>query len=258
MTKKKNQLVFMNVSIDGDPAERMVFELFNDVAPKTAENFRALCTGEKGIGPKTGRPLHYKGSFFHHIARGSIVQGGDFVRRNGTGGESIYGSKFPDESPKLKHDERGLLSMAIADRDTLGSHFLVTLKADHHLDRNHVVFGKLVQGYDILKKMEDVGDEEGHPTVTVKIINSGEYKDRKKLNKLKIGKDASSEANSYEARRRGKHKKPSRDRRKRRKRYYSSESDSSSDSELESSETDSDSDSYSSSSSYISSSKETR
>ncbi|KAJ7958751.1 Peptidyl-prolyl cis-trans isomerase [Quillaja saponaria] len=259
MAKKKNQLVFMDVSIDGDPAERMIFELFTDLAPKTAENFRALCTGEKGIGPETSRPLHYKGSFFHHIAKGSIVQGGDFVHRNGTGGESIYGSKFPDESPKRKHDEPGLLSMAIADRDTLGSHFLITLKADHHLDRKHVVFGKLVQGYDILKKIEDVGDEDGHPTVTVKIITCGEYsEERKKLNKLKIGKDASSEANSYEAWLREKHKKSRRDRRKRRKRYYSSESESSSDSELESSESDSDSDSYLSSSSYISSSSDDR
>ncbi|RVW54086.1 Peptidyl-prolyl cis-trans isomerase CYP95 [Vitis vinifera] len=83
MTKKKNPLVYLDVSIDGDPIERMVFELFSDVAPKTAENFRALCTGEKGIGPKTGKPLHYKGSFFHRIIKGSMVQGGDFLRRDG-------------------------------------------------------------------------------------------------------------------------------------------------------------------------------
>ncbi|GMP94628.1 hypothetical protein CsSME_00044022 [Camellia sinensis var. sinensis] len=79
---KKNMLVFLDVSIDGDPAERMVFQLFPDAAPKTVENFRALCTGEKGISPKTGRPLHYKGSFFHRIIKGSMAQGGDFIKRD--------------------------------------------------------------------------------------------------------------------------------------------------------------------------------
>ncbi|XP_073223579.1 uncharacterized protein [Cicer arietinum] len=254
MAKKKNPMVFLDVSIDGDPAERMVFELFYDVAPKTAENFRALCTGEKGVSSNTGKSLHYKGSFFHQIVKGSIVRGGDFINRNGTGGESIY-PKFPDESPRLKHDSPGLLFMAVADRDTLGSHFKITLKADHHLDRKNVVFGKLVQGYDILKKMEDVGDEEGLPTVTVKIINCGEHnEDGKKTHKSIIG---SSEANSHEARRKGKHKKSSGDRRKKRK-YYSTESDSSSDSDMESSESDSDSDSDVSSSSYTSSSSDDR
>ncbi|XP_061376394.1 peptidyl-prolyl cis-trans isomerase CYP95-like isoform X1 [Gastrolobium bilobum] len=258
MAKKKNPLVFMDVSIDGDPVERMVFELFYDVAPKTAENFRALCTGERGVSQNSGKSLHYKGSFFHHIVKGSIVRGGDFVNRNGTGGESIYGSKFPDESPRLKHDAPGLLSMAITDRDTLGSHFIITLKADHHLDRKHVVFGKLVQGHNILKKIEDVGDEEGHPTVTVKIINCGEYnEDGKKINKLKLGRDGSSEAHNHEARQKVKHKKSSGDRRKRRK-YYSSESNSTSDSDMESSKSDSDSDSDVSSSSYTSSSSDGR
>ncbi|PNY05515.1 peptidyl-prolyl cis-trans isomerase [Trifolium pratense] len=255
MAKKKNPMVFMNVSIDGDPGETMVFELFYDVAPKTAENFRALCTGERGVSPNTGKALHYKGSFFHQIVKGSIVRGGDFINRNGTGGESIY-PKFPDESPRLKHDSPGLLSMAIADRDTLGSHFIITLKADHHLDRKYVVFGKLVQGYDILKKIEDVGDEEGLPTVTVKIINCGELnEDTKKTHKLKIGRNRSSE-------RKGKHKKSSGDRRKKRK-HYSSESDSSSDSDIESSSSESslsesDSDSDVSSSSYTSSSSDDR
>lgn len=257
MAKKKNPMVFMDVSVDGDPYERMVFELFYDVAPKTAENFRALCTGEKGVSPNTGKSLHYKGSFFHQIVKGSIVKGGDFINRNGTGGESIY-PKFPEESPRLKHDSPGLLSMAIADRDTLGSHFIITLKADHHLDRKHVVFGKLLQGYDILKKIEDVGNEEGLPAVTVKIINCGEHnEDGKKTHKSKIGRNGSSEANSHEVRRKGKHKKSSGDRRKKRK-HYSSESDSSSDSDMESSESDSDSDSDLSSSSYTSSSSDDR
>ncbi|XP_021893478.1 peptidyl-prolyl cis-trans isomerase CYP95-like [Carica papaya] len=135
MAKKKNPLVFMDVSIDGDPIERMIFELFPDVAPKTAENFRALCTGEKGMSTKSGKPLHYKGSFFHRIIKDSMAQAGDFLKRDGSAGESIYGGRFPDESPRLRHDESGLLSMPIADRDTLGSHFNITFKANHHLDR---------------------------------------------------------------------------------------------------------------------------
>ncbi|KAL6968103.1 Peptidyl-prolyl cis-trans isomerase cyp95 [Sarracenia purpurea var. burkii] len=126
----------MDVSIDGDPAEKMVFELFSNLAPKTAENFRALCTGEKGISSKTGRPRHYKGSFFYRIIKGSMVQGGDFLKRDGSFGESIYGEKFPDEqSSKLKHDGPGLLSMALADRNARGSLFIITLNANHHLDR---------------------------------------------------------------------------------------------------------------------------
>nr|KYP72436.1 Peptidyl-prolyl cis-trans isomerase cyp5 [Cajanus cajan] len=251
---KKIPTVFMDVSVDGDPVERMVFELFFDVAPKTAENFRALCTGERGVGPNTGKSLHYKGSFFHRIVKGSIARGGDFVNRNGTGGESIYGSKFPEESPRLKHDAPGLLSMAIADRDTLGSHFIITFKADHHLDRKHVVFGKLVQGHDVLKKIEHVGDEEGLPSVTVKIINCGEHnEDGKKINRSKVGRDGSSETNSHEVVLNGKNKRSSGERRKRRK-YYWSESDSSSGSDMKSSESDSDSESDVSSSSYSSSS----
>ncbi|KAF8393257.1 hypothetical protein HHK36_021498 [Tetracentron sinense] len=273
ITKKKNPLVFLDVSIDGDPAERMSFELFYDTVPKTAENFRALCTGEKGIGSTTGKPLHYKGSIFHRIIKGLMAQGGDFSKRDGTGGESIYGGNFADESSRLKHDGPGLLSMANDGRNAYGSQFFITFEANHRFDRKHVVFGKLVEGHEILKKIEHVGTEEGRPDAVVKIINCGELlegknhraamlvNDKKKLNKLKAGKDASSDADNHEVRRKGKHKKPPRERRKKKKRryrYYTSESDSSSDTDTESSESDSDSDSYSSSSSYISSSSDDR
>ncbi|KAH1212845.1 Peptidyl-prolyl cis-trans isomerase CYP95 [Glycine max] len=245
MAKKKNPLVFMDVSIDGDPVERMVFELFYDIAPKTAENFRALCTGEKGVGPNTRKSLHYKGSFFHRI-KGSFAQGLE---------EKAY--MVPSsQSPRLKHDGPGLLSMAVADRDMLGSHFTLTFKADPHLDRKHVVFGKLVQGHDVLKKIEEVGDEEGLPSVTVKIINCGEHnEDGKKINKSKKVRDGSSKTNSHEVPHKGKHKKSRADRRRK---YYSSESDSSSDLDMESSESNSDSDSDVSSSSYTSSSSDDR
>jgi cyclophilin family peptidyl-prolyl cis-trans isomerase len=103
--------VFFDVSIGGAPAERITFELRTDVVPKTAENFLALCTGEKGVG-KSGKPLHYKGSFFHRVIPSFMLQGGDFTSGDGRGGESIYGTKFPDENFTLKHDTPGLLSMA--------------------------------------------------------------------------------------------------------------------------------------------------
>ncbi|KAK6158809.1 hypothetical protein DH2020_006123 [Rehmannia glutinosa] len=168
-----------------------------------------------------------------------------------------YVFMFVDESPKLKHDGPGLLTMAIDDRDERGSLFYVTFKADHHLDRKSVVFGKLVNGLEVLKKIENAGDEEGRPTVTVKIINSGELlDDKKKGNRLKMGKD-SIEENNNEVRRKGKHKKSSKKKRKRR-RYYTSESDSSTDTDTESSESDSDSDSYATSLSDTSSSSDDR
>ncbi|KAL7112094.1 hypothetical protein ACP275_05G130700 [Erythranthe tilingii] len=253
---KRKLLVFLDVSVDGDPFERMIFELFTDIAPKTAENFRALCTGEKGVSVKTGKPLHYKGTFFHRIIKGYLAQGGDFLRQDGTFGENICGGKFPDEYPKLRHSGPGLLSMATADRDQRGSLFSITFDVEHLLDRKNIVFGKLVEGSEVLKKIENAGDEEGRPAVIVKIVNSGEIHDDAKRSNKKLGKDAIEE-NNHGVKRKGKHKKTSKKRRKRRK-IYSSESESSTDTDTDSSESDTDSDSDSSSLSDTSSSGDDR
>lgn len=150
-----NPRVYFDITMGGKPAGRIVFELYADTVPRTAESFRALCTGEGGTGT-SGKPLHYAGSKFHRIIADFMCQGGDFTRGNGTGGESIYGSKFDDESFKGKagkHDRKGLLSMANAGPNTNGSQFFITARATPHLDGKHVVFGEVVEGHDVVAKM---------------------------------------------------------------------------------------------------------
>lgn len=168
-----NPQVFFDITIGGSPAGRITFELFADVVPKTAENFRALCTGEKGVG-NAGKPLHYKGSSFHRIIPQFMCQGGDFTRGNGTGGESIYGSKFADENFKLRHTTEGLLSMANAGPNTNGSQFFITTVVTSWLDGKHVVFGKVVEGMDVVRKMEATGDRSGRTRQPVVIADCGQ------------------------------------------------------------------------------------
>ncbi|XP_057438618.1 peptidyl-prolyl cis-trans isomerase CYP63 isoform X2 [Lotus japonicus] len=250
MSLEKNPLVFFDVSIDGDPVERIVIELFASVVPKTAENFRALCTGEKGIGKSTGKPLHYKGTSFHRIIKGFMAQGGDFSRGNGTGGESIYGGKFADENFILKHDGPGFLSMANSGPNTNGSQFFILFKPQPHLDRKHVVFGKVAKGLEILKKIEQVGTSDGKPAQPVKIIDCGEIaktkiqhqveKEKEKGKQRKSVKSLTSDDSSDKKSRR-KRKKSSKDSRKRRRRYSSSDSDSDTGSDSYSSDSESDS-----------------
>jgi peptidylprolyl isomerase len=168
-----NPRVFFDITLGGAPAGRVVFELFADVVPTTAENFRALCTGEKGVG-NSGKALHYKGSKFHRVISAFMCQGGDFTRGNGTGGESIYGEKFADENFKLKHTTPGLLSMANAGPNTNGSQFFITTVVTSWLDGKHVVFGKVVDGMDVVKKMEAAGSQSGTTKVDVVIADCGQ------------------------------------------------------------------------------------
>ncbi len=168
-----NPQVFFDITIGGAPAGRVTFELFADVVPKTAENFRALCTGEKGIG-RSGKPLHFKGSSFHRIIPGFMCQGGDFTRGNGTGGESIYGEKFADENFKLKHGGAGTLSMANAGPNTNGSQFFICTADTSWLDGKHVVFGRVVDGMPVVQKMEAVGSRGGQTSKPVTIADCGQ------------------------------------------------------------------------------------
>eukprot|EP00933_Yihiella_yeosuensis_P008274 TRINITY_DN11362_c0_g1_i1.p1 TRINITY_DN11362_c0_g1~~TRINITY_DN11362_c0_g1_i1.p1 ORF type:complete len:175 (-),score=20.23 TRINITY_DN11362_c0_g1_i1:206-730(-) len=171
-----NPKVFFDMSIGGLTTGRVVFELYVDDVPKTAENFRCLCTGEKGQGA-SGKPLHFKGSSFHRVIPGFMCQGGDFTLGNGRGGESIYGGKFPDESfsgKAGKHTGPGCLSMANAGPNTNGSQFFVCTGETPHLDGKHVVFGKVVEGYDVISRIEAVGSDSGQTAKPVVIVDCGQ------------------------------------------------------------------------------------
>ncbi len=170
-----NTKVFFDITAGDQSLGRIVMELFNNVTPKTAENFRALCTGEKGVG-KSGKPLHYQDSKFHRVIPQFMLQGGDFTRGDGTGGESIYGEKFADENFTLKHNKPGLLSMANAGPNTNGSQFFITTVVTPWLDGKHVVFGEVVDGIKVVEAIEALGSKSGAPKKSIKIVKCGEVK----------------------------------------------------------------------------------
>ncbi|XP_061482737.1 E3 SUMO-protein ligase RanBP2-like isoform X8 [Rhineura floridana] len=166
LSKETNPIVYFEVSADDEPLGHVTIELFSNIVPQTAENFRALCTGEKGFG--------FQNSMFHRIIPDFICQGGDITRQDGTGGQSIYGDSFEDENFEIKHTGPGLLSMANCGRDTNNSQFFITLKKAEHLDFKHVVFGFVKDGMDVVKKIASFGSPKGVVSKRIVITDCGQ------------------------------------------------------------------------------------
>jgi len=167
--------VFLDVEYEEGKIGRIIIQLFYQICPMTCENFRCLCTGEKGIGKVFGKPLHYKGCIFHRVIKNFMIQTGDFTHGTGVGGESIYGKKFVDENFTLTHHRPFVLSMANSGPNSNGSQFFITTRRASHLDGKHVVFGEVVDGSEIVKKIENIPtDSRDKPIKDIVIVNCGE------------------------------------------------------------------------------------
>ncbi|KAJ0504756.1 putative peptidylprolyl isomerase [Helianthus annuus] len=189
VSRDDNPRVFLDISINGGRPERMIIELFANIVPKTAENFRLLCTGTKGIGPHTKKPLHYKGTVFQNIHPRLLAEGGDLLGKiDGTGGESIYGKHFKDESFQLRHSEPGMLSMGNKGPDTNGSRFFISFRPISMLDGFNVVFGKVIEGTSTIRRIEQLGTPG-----QVKITDCGEAFEDKGIRNIYWVKPSSSE-----------------------------------------------------------------
>ena len=168
--------VYLDISINNKQAGRLIIKLFSKDLPLTCQNFRALCTGEKGFG-KQGKLLSYRNSVFHRVIPNFMAQGGDIINNDGTGGESIFGKDFKDENFSHRHTKKGMVSMANEGGDTNGSQFFITFKKCSHLDKKHVVFGEVIEGLEIIGEMEKRGDKskkaKGKPKEVIRIYNCG-------------------------------------------------------------------------------------
>lgn len=198
MSRKGRTRCFFDIAIDGAAVGRVLFELHNERCPRTCENFRALCTGERGRSVVTGKALHYKGSTFHRIVKNFMVQGGDFTAGNGTGGESIYGGTFDDEDLGTKHEKGFLLSMANRGPGTNGSQFFITTRSAPHLDGRHVVYGHVIDGEQVVREIENQRtDTKTHrPYTDVTILNCGELLKKGKKKRSSSERSSASEAAS--------------------------------------------------------------
>jgi len=231
LKEKMRPRCFLDVEIDNKSIGRIIVELFSEELPKTCENFRCLCTGEKGLSGSK-KPLHYKNSPFHRVIKGFMIQGGDFTNKDGTGGESIYGEKFDDEGFIFKHSEPGLLSMANAGKNTNGSQFFITTVPCPHLDGVHVVFGRVVDGMETVHAIENLlVDKNFKPFANVVISNCGELVLKaipKALLQSQIPSDSeSSESdNDRKSKKRKKHKKAKKEKKhKKSKKHKKDDSD---------------------------------
>merc|ERR1719229_921221 len=198
-----NMYVYLEVEISNVNIGRMIFKLYYGICPKTAENFKCLCNGERGTGLITKMPLHYQGAKFHRIIPGFMCQGGDFELGDGRGGESIYGGKFGDEAGglALRHAKRGLLSMANSGRDTNGSQFFILFKPAHHLNGKHCVFGEMVEGHATLDAIEGVKTQsDDRPIAPIVIARCGQLERRvigvKRVKRKKAAEKSSSGSDS--------------------------------------------------------------